>query len=163
MSSAPKITLVILTLLASRAALGEGFTVGPGFGTFKAGAGAVAGIDVTVLPSKEHWATWLSAGLRGTMIEGNQRNLPYFEMGAWTFLNLGMGITLATGGGYKTSVLGHGFIGAPIGTFGDAPAFYIEPYWRPTYGALVDKRGWYNEFGVLFKVGFARAKLNLRF
>ena len=67
----------------------EGFTIGPSIGTFTSCGGTVYGIDATLLPSKEHWGTWVSAGLGGTSTEHGTRNLPSLEAGEFFFLNLG--------------------------------------------------------------------------
>lgn len=155
--------ILFCALLTTPAAWAEGFTLGPSLGNFKSGAGYVYGLDATLLPSRENWSTWLSAGYRGAGTNQGTRSLPYVEAGAWTFVNVGLGATLAAGGGYPTSLLAHAFIGVPLGSFGDAPAIYIEPYWRPAYGTLIDQRGWYSEFGFLVKGGFARVNSHFRF
>jgi hypothetical protein len=120
------------------------------------------GVDATLIPSQEEWRYWVSSGFRSTFTESNALWLPYVEAGGWLVANLGLGATLAIAEGQGTSLLGHAFIGLPVGSFGDAPAIYLEPYYRPMYGALRDEIGLFHEGGLLLKFGRVPVKLNLR-
>jgi hypothetical protein len=71
-------------------------------------------------------------------------------------LNLGVGATMALGGGHGTSAFGHLFLGLPIGNPTNQDTFYIEPYYRPAYGTLLGQTGFQHEVGLLMKWGYIR-------
>jgi hypothetical protein len=159
MSSTLKAAVFFSVLLTAPAAWAEGFTIGPSLATFNSGGGSVYGVDATVILGKDAPAGWLSGGLRGTGGSSGNRYMPYIEVGRWFLFNFGLGATFAASGGHDTAALGHAFIGLPIGM----PLIYVEPYWRPTYGAVFDPAGWYHELGILIKGGVVKTKTNFRF
>lgn len=79
--------------------------------------------------------------------------LPYTEVGLYALANLGAGLTVAAGGGQKTTALPHLFVGVPFGQV-EGTAWFIEPYYRPSFGTLLGQSGAHHELGVLFKFGY---------
>jgi hypothetical protein len=150
------VLLSCLSALPARAADRPQITYGPSAG-YLWSAGPTVGVDVTWIPCE--WETWwLSGGVRGALPKEHALVLPYVEAGGLFLLNLGVGATMASGGGHGTSALGHLFLGLPIGNDKNRDTFYIEPYYRPAYGTMLGQTGFQHEVGLLVKWGYIRER-----
>ena len=148
------VLLTCLTALPARATDQPQITYGPSAG-YLWSAGPTVGVDVTWIPyERDTW--WLSGGVRGALPKERALALPYVEAGGYFLLNLGVGATMAAGGGHGTSALGHLFLGLPIGNDTNEDTFYIEPYYRPAYGTMLGQTGFQHEVGLLVKWGYIR-------
>ncbi|HEX6273201.1 MAG TPA: hypothetical protein VFZ53_09180 [Polyangiaceae bacterium] len=106
-------------------AVGPSLAAAPGSG---ARSGFLFGADATLTIA----LGWLSLGARAQ--PGEQWNLyPYAEAGVWFGLNLGVGYSLGVGRDAPLQNW-HLFVGLPlpIGALGEAPLWFVEPYYRPT-------------------------------
>jgi len=156
---------IILTLVPVSvwSANDSDFSIGPSLGYVSAKdqlSGTTYGLDLSyIFPSKET-AYWVSGGIRSVNTT-NDYSISYVEAGGWFLANLGLGYSYSFGNPPVARNSIHGFIGIPIPLFGMStqgrPGFYIEPYYRPTFGLDGENKSTTHEFGILIK--YTRIKL----
>jgi hypothetical protein len=105
--------------------------------------GVMYGVDIAYMPTLP---VWVGGGLRAfeSLRQVDRTLYPYVEVGAWLYMNVGVGYSLSTREPFGGASGVHVFLGFP---FPIASRVFVEPYYRPLFAAP----GVVHELGLLVK------------